>query len=141
MKIYSDNKSAARVIHPSYAVVDELEALGISDSKAKKILSISTVELEQLRHGQLDINPQIATGLEQLGSTEAGFWLALQENYNTHPKRGGFRAGAGRKKKDFVSKQVRISAVPEEMSKIQAWLEAQPNISKALAELILKTVS
>lgn len=137
MKIYSDNLSAARVVHPGFAVADELEALGIGVKKASKTLGIGSQELKQLCTGLLDITPSIANGLEQLGSAEAGFWLELQKDYTEHPKRGGSRIGAGRKKKDFISKQVRISAPPQEMQQIQAWLEMQSNTSRALAELIL----
>jgi addiction module HigA family antidote len=137
MKVYSDNLSAVRVVHPGLAVADELEALGITAKKASKIFGITQQELAQLCAGLLDITPSIANGLEQLGSAEAGFWLQLQKDYDQHPKRGGYRLGAGRKKKNFVSKQVRISAPPEEMQQIQAWLEMQNNTSQALAQLIL----
>ena len=139
MTTYQDNTKAARVIHPGFAVADELEALGVSQAKASKALRITKFELQQLCAGELDITPGIADGLEQLGSANREFWLQLQRDYNAHPKRGGARVGAGRKRKDFVSKQVRISAPPEDMARIQAWLEAQPNTSTALAELILKS--
>ncbi len=137
MKIYSDNLSAARVIHPGFVVADELEALGISASKASKTFGVSKQELQQLCVGLLGITPSIAHGLEQLGSAKAEFWLQLQKEYTKHPKRGGSRMGAGRKKKNFISKQVRISAPSEEMQQIQAWLEMQSNTSRALADLIL----
>jgi addiction module HigA family antidote len=137
MKIYSDNTNAARVVHPGYAVADELEALGIGNQQASQAFGITPKELQKLYLGEYDITQIIANALEQLGSAEASFWLALQHNYDMHPKRGGYRQGSGRKKKDFISKQVRISAPAEEMSKIQAWLEAQPNTSRALADLIL----
>ncbi len=137
MKIYTDNSLAFRVIHPGFGVQDELEALGVGTAEACKIFKISEQELQQLFDGEIDITPNIADGLEKLGSTESGFWLKLQNSYNTHPKRGGYRAGAGRKKQDFVSKQVRISAPVDEMERIQAWLDTQPNTSRALAELIL----
>lgn len=138
MNIYSNNDKAARVIHPGLAVLDELEALGMSQSKASKVLGLSKQALQQLCQGELDITPSIATALEQLGSGDASFWLALQQNYNLHPKRGGNRVGAGRKKKNFISKQVRISAPNEEMAKIEIWLKTQPNTSRALAALILQ---
>lgn len=137
MKIYSDNSLAAQVIHPGFIVADELEALETSATKASKIFNITKEELHLLCEGELDITPNIADGLEKLGSAESSFWLKLQSDYNTHPKRGGYRAGAGRKKQDFVSKQVRISAPVDEMERIQAWLDTQPNTSRALAELIL----
>jgi addiction module HigA family antidote len=137
MKIYTDNLLAAQFVHPGFIVEDELEALGVSAAKACKVFNISKEELQQLYDGEIDITPNIADGLEKLGSTESSFWLKLQDSYNTHPKRGGYRAGAGRKKQDFVSKQVRISAPVEEMERIQAWLDTQPNTSRALAELIL----
>jgi addiction module HigA family antidote len=137
MKIYTDNTLAFQVIHPGLAVADELEVLEVSPAKASKTFKISQKELQQLLNGERDITPNIAAGLEKLGGIESDFWLKLQQNYNTHPKRGGYRAGAGRKKQDFVSKQVRISAPVDEMERIQAWLDTQPNTSRALAELIL----
>jgi addiction module HigA family antidote len=137
MKIYSDNSLAFQVIHPGFMVADELEALEVSNAKACKVFKINKEKLQQLFNGELDITPNIAAGLEELGGIESSFWLKLQSNYNTHPKRGGYRPGAGRKKQDFVSKQVRISAPAEEMERIQAWLDTQPNTSRALAELIL----
>jgi addiction module HigA family antidote len=138
MRIYCGNSLAAEIIHPGFAVADELEALEVSDAKAGKVFGMSKADLQKLRQGEFDITPEIAVGLEQLGSAEQEFWLQLQRDYDSHPKRGGARVGAGRKRKNFVSKQVRISAPPEEMKRIQAWLEAQPNTSQALAKLILK---
>jgi addiction module HigA family antidote len=137
MKIFENNQQAAHVFHPGLIVADEIETLGLNPKKASLALGISQVDLKKLCNGELDITPSIAAGLEQLGSGEAAFWLRLQQQFDTHPKRGGFRAGSGRKKKHFVSKQVRISAPAEEMERIRAWLEAQPNTSTALAELIL----
>ena len=137
MKIYSDNLKAAAVVHPGFAVADELEALEISELTASQALGISFEDLRLLCNGELNINQNIASGIEQLGSAEASFWLDLQHAYNLHPKRGGFRVGAGRKKRFFASKQVRISASPEDMVRIQRWLDAQGNTSRALAELIL----
>jgi addiction module HigA family antidote len=139
MTVYQNNALAARVVHPGFAIADELAALNVSQAKASKAFGISKTDLQKLCNGELDITPAVAAGLERLGSAESAFWLQLQENFNTHPKRGGARVGAGRKKKEFISKQVRISAAPEEMIRIQAWLEAQPNTSTALAELILKS--
>jgi addiction module HigA family antidote len=127
MKIFENNQQAAHVFHPGLIIADEIETLGLSPKKASLALGITQTDLQKLCNGTLDITPGIAAGLEQLGSGEADFWLRLQQQFNVHPKRGGFRAGSGRKKKHFVSKQVRISAP-----------EAQPNTSTALAELILQ---
>ena len=137
MKIFENNQQAAHVFHPGLIVADEIQTLGLSPNKASLVLGISQADLQKLCNGELDITPNIASGLEQLGSGEAAFWLRLQQQFEAHPKRGGFRSGSGRKKKHFVSKQVRISASAEEMERIQVWLEAQPNTSTALAELIL----
>ena len=126
------------MIHPGVIVADELEALGVDATHA---LGISAGELQQICAGESDITPAIAASLETLGSADAAFWLALQANFDTNPKRGGYRAGAGRKKRDLVSKQVRISAAPSEMTRIQSWLNAQANTSEALATLILQTAS
>jgi antitoxin HigA-1 len=137
MKIFENNQQAAHVFHPGLIVADEIETLGLSPKQASLTLGISQSELQKLCAGEFDITPSVAAGLEQLGSGEAAFWLRLQQQFDAHPKRGGFRAGSGRKKKHFVSKQVRISASAEEMERIRAWLEAQPNTSTALAKLIL----
>ena len=113
--------------------------LKISQGKACKAFGISKSDLQKLCNGELDIVSEIALGLERLGSAESGFWLQLQRDFDSHPKRGGARVGAGRKKKDFVSKQVRISASPEEMVHIQEWLKSQANTGAALADLILNS--
>ena len=136
MKTYTSNTAAARVIHPGLIVADEMEALGVDATQA---LGISAADLQRLYAGESDIMPAIALSLETLGSADAAFWLTLQANYDAHPKRGGHRVGAGRKKRDLVSKQVRISAAPSEMTRIQNWLNAQANTSEALAKLILQT--
>ena len=138
MKIFENNQQAAHVFHPGLIVADEIETLGLSPKQASLALGISQTDLQKLFAGEFDITPGVAAGLEQLGSGEADFWLRLQQQFDAHPKRGGFRTGSGRKKKHFVSKQVRISASAEEMERIRAWLEAQPNTSTALAELILR---
>ena len=138
MKIFENNQQAAHVFHPGLIVADEIETLGLNPKQASLALGISQSDLQKLFAGEFDITPGVAAGLEQLGSGEADFWLRLQQQFDTHPKRGGFRAGSGRKKKHFVSKQVRISASAEEMERIRVWLEAQPNTSTALAELILR---
>jgi addiction module HigA family antidote len=101
MTIHQNNALAARVIHPGFAVADELAALNVSQTKASKAFEISKTDLQKLCNGELDVTPAIAAGLERLGSAESAFWLQLQDNFNTHPKRGGARVGAGRKKKSL----------------------------------------
>jgi addiction module HigA family antidote len=88
MRIYSDNSLAFKVVHPGFFVLDELEALEVGTNEACEIFNISETELQQLFEGKIDITPNIADGLEKLGSTESSFWLKLQNSYNTHPKRG-----------------------------------------------------
>lgn len=141
MKTYTSNTAAARVIHPGLIVADELDALSMDVTQASQVLGVRAADLQRLYAGESDITPAIAIALETLGSADAAFWLALQANFNAHPKRGGYRVGAGRRKRDLVSKQVRISAAPNEMTHIQSWLNAQANISEALAKLILQTAS
>jgi addiction module HigA family antidote len=140
MQIFTDNLSAARVLSPALLIEAELEALDISKARAAVAFGLTSQQLERLLAGELPITPQIAQALEEFGSTEAAIWLRLQQSYDTHPKRGGSRQGAGRKREHLKSKQVRITASPEVMQRIESWLGQQHNAARALADLINQQV-
>jgi addiction module HigA family antidote len=140
MQIYPNNLSAARVIPPARLINDELEALKISKENAAQAFGLNNTELEELLQGTRSITPQIAAALENMGSSPANLWLQLQASYETHPKRGGTRVGAGRKREHLQTKQVRITAPPETMQLIETWLAQQNNAARALAELITTQV-
>jgi addiction module HigA family antidote len=140
MRIFTNNLSAARVLPPALLIADELEALDISKAQAAIAFGVTKKQLELLLVGELPITQQIAQALENFGSTEAAMWLRLQQSYDTHPKRGGSRQGAGRKREHLKTKQVRITASPEVMQRIESWLKQQHNAARALADLIHQQV-
>jgi addiction module HigA family antidote len=87
MRIYCDNSLAAEIIHPGFAVADELEALGVSEAQAAATFGIARTDLLRLFDGQFDITAEIASGLERLGSAECDFWLRLQCDYKTSERK------------------------------------------------------
>jgi addiction module HigA family antidote len=136
MRIFTNNLSAGRVIPPARLIADELNALNISLDHAAQAFGLNQTELEELLAGTRAITPAIAQALETMGSSPASLWLQLQAAYETHPKRGGTRVGAGRKREYLQSKQVRITAPSETMKLVETWLSQQNNAARALADLI-----
>lgn len=136
MRVFTNNLSAARVIPPARLIPDELETLGISLKDAAIAFGLSDAELAELFQGTRSITPEVAAALEKMGSSPANLWLQLQNAFDTHPKRGGTRVGAGRKRENLSTKQVRITAPPETMQLVETWLGQQSNAARALADLI-----
>jgi plasmid maintenance system antidote protein VapI len=141
MKIFSDTAQAFTATSPGSIVRLEMDARKIKLDRLARHLELKTYELEALLNGDAPLTPAIAAKLEELWGIEASTWTQLEQSYQRHPKhpkRGGARVGAGRKKSGIVSKQVRISASLDELKRIETWLKAQPSAAQSLAKLILE---
>ena len=69
--------------HPGLSVrADCLEPLGLSVTKAAKILGVSRQALNNLIHGQAAISPEMAIRLDKAFGGGAGTWLRLQAAYD-----------------------------------------------------------
>ncbi len=126
-------------VPPGFGIARDLKALKITAKKAAQELEITQTEYVQLIRGEIELTPSMAKHLERLGSGTATIWLKLQKNYENHPKhpsRGGARPNSGPKPSGHSSKQVRISAAPEDMEIITTWLKSQKNAARAVAKLI-----
>ena len=59
-----------------------LEPLGLSVTKAARVLGVSRHTLSRLLNGHAAISPEMAIRLENAGWSNADFWLRLQSSYN-----------------------------------------------------------
>ncbi len=128
-------------IAPGGIIYRDLEAMNISLANAALALRLELNDFEALLKGEAPLTERIAEGLVTLIGGRKEFWLGLEADYVSHPKFagwGGSREGSGRKKLGLTSKQIRLSAEPDEMTKIEAWLKNQKNASQAVAKLILE---
>ena len=124
---------------PGRVLRRDLEALEVSLPSAARKLRLNLSELEALLEGELAITPELAARIARAFGGRAELWLELQARFENHPKaRGGVRDGAGRKRLGLENKMVRLSAKPDEMPLIEAWLNAQESAAQAVASLILK---
>ncbi len=126
---------------PGRILQRDLEELEISHAVAARKLRLNITELEALLAGQLPITQALAERIAQAFGGRTKFWLELQEQLERHPKsasRGGVRDGAGRKPLGLLNKTVRVTAKPDDMPLIEAWLNAQDSAAQAVAKLILR---
>jgi addiction module HigA family antidote len=140
MKIFSDTTQAFAVTSPGSILKQEMQARKVTPHRLAQQLEVKLERLEAVLNGAAPLSPEIASKLEQRWGIEASIWTRLERAYQRHPKhpkRGGARVGAGRKKSGIVSKQVRISAPPDDFERIETWLKAQPSAAQSLAKLIL----
>ena len=59
-----------------------LEPLGLSVTKAARVLGVSRHTLSRLLNGHAAISPEMAIRLENAGWSNADFWLRLQSSYD-----------------------------------------------------------
>ncbi len=126
---------------PGRILQRDLEALEVSHAVAARKLRLNITELEALLAGQLPITQALAERIAQAFGGRTEFWLELQTQFENHPKtssRGGVRDGAGRKPLGLLNKTVRVTAKPDDMPLIEAWLNAQDSAAQAVAKLILR---
>jgi plasmid maintenance system antidote protein VapI len=128
-------------IPTGFTINKNIEAKKISPANAALALQMEFDDFNALLKGEAPLTERIAEGLVKLIGGRKEFWLGLEADYVAHPKFagwGGSRTGSGRKKLGLTSKQIRLSAEPEQMTKIEAWLKKQKNASQAVAQLILE---
>ncbi len=128
-------------VAPGGIIQRGLDELNMPYAKAAQVLEIPLFQLEALLAGETPLTEAIAERLVKLVGGRKEFWLDLEADYTSHPKFagwGGSREGAGRKKLGLTSKQIRLSAKPDEMKKIVAWMKKQKNASQLIAKLILE---
>ncbi len=126
---------------PGRIVQRSLDSLGINAEEFALQNHLEPQEFMAMVTGNASLTLEMALALEKAWDVPISVWLKLEEDYANHPKRmGGARLGAGRKSTGVQSRQVRISAQPEEMRLIQNWLKAQSSAANSLATLILKEV-
>jgi addiction module HigA family antidote len=144
MNIFSDTTRALAATAPGEVVRLEMEAREIKPQRLARHLELDDRQLETLLRGDAPLTPEVAAKLEAIFDIEAAFWIRLEQSYQRHPKhprRGGTRVGAGRKRSGIVSKQVRISASSDDLERIETWLKAQPSAAQSLAKLILEELA
>ena len=68
--------------HPSAILRECLDDTGWSISEFADKLQINTATATQLLNGHCEISSNVAVALEQLGWSDAEFWLRCQANYD-----------------------------------------------------------
>lgn len=69
--------------HPGQSVrADCIEPLGLTVTKAAKVLGVSRQALNNLIHGQASISPEMAIRLDKAFGGGAETWLRLQAAYD-----------------------------------------------------------
>ena len=67
--------------HPGEILRDNLEAAELSVTKAASWLGCTRQALSRLLNGKAGISPAMALALEQIGWSNASFWMRLQASY------------------------------------------------------------
>jgi addiction module HigA family antidote len=79
--------------HPGLSVrFDCLEALGLSVTKAAKVLGVTRQTLNNLVNGKAGISPEMAIRLDKAFGGTAETWLALQTAFDLAQARKGERS-------------------------------------------------
>ena len=68
--------------HPGAIVRDAIEGTGITISQAAARLGIARNTLSRLVNGQQGISPEMAIALEDMGWSNAEYWMRLQAAYD-----------------------------------------------------------
>ncbi len=126
-----------------WLLAQELEVRHIKGKAKRDFLERAGINKDQLSLilcNQLAISNDFARFLEQEFQITANVWLKLENEMLSHPKsgRGGAREGAGRKELGLKTRQVRISANPEDMKVIEGWLKYQSSAAQSVASMILE---
>ncbi len=73
--------------HPGEILRDNLEAAGLSVTKAASRLGCTRQALSRLLNGKAGVSPAIALALERIGWSNASFWMRLQTTYELAQER------------------------------------------------------
>ena len=69
--------------HPGRSIQENcLEPIGLSVTNAAKGLGVARHTLSRVLNGHAAISPEMAIGLEEIGWSNAEFWLRLQAAYD-----------------------------------------------------------
>ena len=74
--------TAKNPTHPSETIKDCLEAVGWSVEQFADKLGVSRNTASRLLNGRCAISPKVALGLEQIGWSNADFWLRRQARFD-----------------------------------------------------------
>jgi len=77
------------VLNPSHPgpIVRDIWMEGRSEAETARGLGIPEVELAAFLHGKTDITPQLALDLEQIGWSNAEYWMRLQAAHDLAQER------------------------------------------------------
>jgi plasmid maintenance system antidote protein VapI len=126
---------------PGRIIQRSLDSFAISAEEFALQNNLEPRAFTDMVKGNEPLSLEMALALEKAWNVPVSVWLKLEQDYKNHPKRlGGARMGAGRKLTGVQSRQVRVSAQPEEMQLIQNWLKAQSSAASSLAGLILREI-
>ncbi len=78
----SNNLIAFEPTHPGELIRDEIESLGISQSKLAERIGVSPSLLNEVINGKRAVNTELALLLEASIGVPADVWLKLQAEYN-----------------------------------------------------------
>ena len=67
--------------HPGEILRDNVEAAELSVTAAASRLGCTRQSLSRLLNGKAGISPAMALALEEIGWSNAGFWMRLQASY------------------------------------------------------------
>lgn len=69
--------------HPGLSIlIDCLEPLGLTVTKASELLGVARHTLSRVLHGHAAISPEMAIRLEKAGWSNADFWMRRQAAYD-----------------------------------------------------------
>lgn len=123
-----DTLTPARPVHPGRILRRELDARELDLTAAARDTGVDEAALAAILEGEAPVTKAVAEQLARAWEGQrAETWLALQQRFDEHPKNahGGKREGAGRKPTGLVTKAFRVSATPEQLAAIEAWLAEQ----------------
>lgn len=73
--------------HPGETLRDDLEAAGLTVTEAAALLGFTRQALSRLLNGKAGISPAMALALEQIGWSNAAYWMRLQAAYELAQER------------------------------------------------------
>ena len=96
--------------HPAGAIRANMEELGWTVTECARRLGVARTTLSRLMNEQTRISPAVALGLEQLGWSDADFWMRLQAAYDLAQERLRQEAMEHKTKKPARRKTARRAA-------------------------------
>lgn len=73
--------------HPGALVRGNVEELGWTVTECARKLGVARNTLSRLLNERIGVSPAMALGLEQLGWSDADFWMSLQSAYDLAQER------------------------------------------------------